>query len=376
MRILLLSHAPVIHTQRWASALAERGHEIRLLTAEAAPGAAFPGKVIGAPFPVSALRYASARGGVARESRAFRPDVTVAHFLPNYGFLAALSGARPLLLVCWGSDLLVNANRSPLHRARARFTLAHADLVHVDARVLAVAAAKLGTPDLRLWVRPWGVDVDSLAPSEPWASRRARAPEVRILWTRALAPLYDPATFVRALGLLRQRGVPFRATIAGEGPLRQSLEALAQDVQVSGAVRFTGWVDAGALRALYREHEIYVSLSRSDSTSQSLLEAMAAGLTPVITDIEGNREWVAHRREGLLVQPGDSEAVACAIAEIARGSVMGNDGAGAQGGDDGAAMAERAREVARRRARFADTVAETEKRLAALAVAGPRTKSP
>lgn len=358
MRILLLAHAPVVHTQRWASALAARGHEVRLLTAKAAPGAAFPGTVVGAPLPIEALRYASAKGAVLREARAFRPDVAVAHFLPNYGFLAALAGLRPLLLVCWGSDLLVNATRTPFHAARARFVLERADRVHVDADVLARAAERLGASCSKIWTRPWGIDVDAFAPREPWTARRARAPEVRLLWTRMLAPLYDPETFLRALGILRSRGVPFRATIAGEGPLRGALEAEARRLQIAGAVRFTGWVGEEALRALHREHEVYVSLSRSDSTSQSLLEAMAAEMVPVVTDIEGNREWITHRESGLLVGERDAEAVACAIAEIARDATP-----------DAAAMAARAREEVVRRARFSDTVAETEALLAALVAA-------
>ncbi|HYJ32171.1 MAG TPA: glycosyltransferase family 4 protein [Candidatus Binatia bacterium] len=356
MRILLLAHAPVVHTQRWASALAARGHEVRLLTAKAAPGAAFPGAVVGAPLPIGALRYASAKGAVLREARAFRPDVAVAHFLPNYGFLAALAGLRPLLLVAWGSDLLVNATRTPFHAARARFVLARADRVHVDADMLARAAVRLGAPEGRVWTRPWGVDVDALAPRETWAARRARAPELRLLWTRTLSPLYDPVTFVQALGILRARGVAFRATIAGEGPLRGTLEAEARRLEIAAAVRFTGWVGEEALRALLREHEVYVSLSRSDSTSQSLLEAMAAEILPVVTDIEGNREWITHRTTGLLVGERDAEAVACALAEIARDTAPA-----------AAAMAARAREEVARRARFADTVAETEALLAAMA---------
>src|SRR5258705_11430081 len=156
MRLLLLAHAPVVHTQVWARALGARGHEIRLLTLDAAPGAPHPGRAVGIGAPITALRVASAVGAVRREIRDFRPDVTIAHFLPDYGFLAALAGARPLFLVCWGSDLLINATRSPLHRARARDTLSRADAVHVDAAVPAAAAGRLGAPAGRGGDRPWG----------------------------------------------------------------------------------------------------------------------------------------------------------------------------------------------------------------------------
>ena len=368
VRILVLAHAPSVHTALWTRALQSRGHEILLLSAHA-PGAGadgnavhgpVPTRVVGTASPIRALRYASARGAVRAEASRFRPDVTVAHFLPNYGFLAALAGVRPWMLVAWGSDLLVNAKRSPLHRARARWTLRRADLVHVDAALLAEAAVALGAPPERVWTRAWGVDVDALAPSLPWSARRARAPELRILWTRQLEPLYDPETFVRALGKLRAMDVPFRATMAGSGPLRAGLERLARREGVLERIRFAGWVDRERLTSLYRAHDAYVSLSRSDSTSQSLLEALAAGLVPVVTDIPGNLEWVRHRREGLLVPQGDPDAVAAALEEIARG------------GPHLDPIASRAAAVALERARFSDTMRETEERLRMLASGSAR----
>lgn len=359
MRILLLAHAPSVHTRRWAAALHARGHSIRLLSAHAGEDDPVPSRTVGWPLPWRALRYMSARGAVRAEARAFRPDVAVAHFLPNYGFLAAIAGVRPLLLACWGSDLLLNATRTPLHRARARYTLRRADLVHVDARVLAESAIRLGAAPARVWMRPWGVDTDGLRPLRPWAERRrAGGPALRILWTRALEPLYDPGTLLRALALLGRLGVPFEATLAGDGPLRPALEEQARSLGIAGRVRFEGMVGEVRLRALLHGHEVYVSLSRSDSTSQSLLEAMAAGLVTVVSDIEGNREWVVHRQGGLLVPTGDAEALAAALSEIA-------------GSPEAAvSMAAEARAAVERRARFADTMDELERRLAALAGPG------
>lgn len=358
MRILVLAHGPSVHTRRWTSALAARGHTLRLLTAHPADDPAVETRVVGRALPWPALRYWSARGAVRAEERAFRPDVTVAHFLPNYGFLAALAGARPLFLSCWGSDLLLNATRSPLHRARARYTLARADLVHVDARVLAEAARRLGAPEERIWTRAWGVDVAGLAPARSWAERRGEAAgPLRILWTRVLSRLYDPETFLRGLAILAGGGVAFEATLAGDGPLRPRMEALARSLGLAERVRFEGWVGETRLRELLAGHAVYVSVSRSDSTSQSLLEAMAAGLLPVVSDIPGNREWVTHRRSGLLTPTGDAEALAAALKEAAAGG----------GAEE---MTSAARATATRRARFEDTVDELVRRLETLASRG------
>jgi glycosyltransferase involved in cell wall biosynthesis len=305
---------------------------------------------------VPALRYLSALPAVREETRAFRPDVTVAHFLPNYGLLAALSGARAWMLACWGSDLLVNAHRSPLHRARARWVLRRAPLVHVDAGVLARAAVALGAPPGRVWTRAWGVDAAALAAPEGAGDG---AGPIRILWTRQLEAVYDPEPFVRALGALKRRGLPFRASMAGDGPMRERVSAWIAEEDLTREVTLEGFVNEERLSALYRQSDVYVSASRSDSTSQSLLEAMAAGLLPIVTDIAGNCEWVTHRREGYLVPVGDKDAIACAIAEASREP-------------ERRAMAARARARVLAQGSFSDTLDQLEEKLRGLAAEGKR----
>jgi len=349
VRLLVLAHAPSIHTRRWVRALRDRGHELRLLTAFPSGSPEVPERVVGRAAPTQALRYLSALSAVRAEVRSYRPDATIAHFLPNYGLLAALSGARAWMVACWGSDLLVNARRTPLHRARARFVLRRAGLIHVDAEVLAEAAVALGAAPERVWTRAWGVDLRALTPGPGNGS----AGPVRILWSRQLEPVYDPEPFVRALGILKRRGVPLRASMAGDGPMRPRVEDWIRDENLADEVTLEGFVSEEKLRALYRASDLYVSVSRSDSTSQSLLEAMASGLLPIVTDIPGNREWVTHRREGYLVPAGDRDAIACGIEEAARDP-------------DRDGMRARARERVRERASFEDTVTMLEEKLRAL----------
>ena len=351
MRILLLAHGPSVHTRRWAKALRGRGHEIRLLTAVPTPSPEVPERVIGIPAPVPAIRYLGAVAAVREAVRTFFPDVVVAHFLPNYGLLAALSGARAWMVACWGSDLLVNARRSPFHRARARWVLGKAPLVHVDAKVLEDAAVSLGAPRERVWTRAWGVDVDAFRPKAPSA---ANGRPIRVLWTRQLEPVYDPEPFVRALGLVKRRGLPLRVTMAGDGPMRGRIERWIRDEDLVGDVTLEGFVSEEKLLELHRASDLYVSASRSDSTSQSLLEAMAAGLFPIVTDIAGNREWVTHRREGYLVPVGDEDALALAIEEAARDP-------------ERPAMAARARAKVVERGSFSETITLLEEKLRALA---------
>ena len=357
MRILFLAHGPSIHTRRWVRALRARGHDLLLLTATPAAEEDQPFRVVGSPWPVKALRYLSALGPVRRAIREFRPDVTVAHFLPNYGLLAALSGTRRWMVACWGSDLLINAHRSPFHRARARYVLRKAPLIHVDAEMLADAAVALGASPSRVWTRAWGVDVAAFSPpADPRRVERGTA-GTRILWARQLEPVYDPEPFIRALGLLKQRAFPFHAVMAGDGPMRADVVRWIGEEGIASDVTLAGFVPEETLRAAARDSDVYVSMSRSDSTSQSLLLAMAAGLFPIVSDIAGNREWVTHRREGYLVPTGDAEALACAIAEFSRDP-------------EARAMRSRGLALVAARGNFADTVRQLEGKLRTLAESG------
>lgn len=297
MKICLLADASSVHTVRWIDSFADRGWQVDLVSLEspAVPiRAAFHHLAPSTPFP--AFNYPLAVPAVQKIFRAIRPDLVNAHFVPNYGFAAALACARPLVVSAWGSDLLVSAEKSFLHRQRARFVLNRADLVTVDAPILARAALQLGTPPPKTLCVPMGVDLERWPFHHPLTRDR-----IQVVSWRRLEPVTNLALLIRAIPAIRARlGGRIRFVVAGEGSQKKSLETLAVRLGVADSVRFPGALTAAALSALIAESDIYVSTARSDSTSVSLLEAMASGLLPVVTDIPGNRDWIDHEVNGLL----------------------------------------------------------------------------
>ena len=101
--------------------------------------------------------------------------------------------------------------------------------------------------------------------------------------------------------------------MAGDGILAEALRENAKEMGLAGIVEFTGELDQPDLAGLLRSADIYVSSSRSDSTSVSLLEAMACGAFPVVTSIPGNLEWITDGRNGLTFPPGDPAALATCL---------------------------------------------------------------
>ena len=305
MRIATLANAAVGHTRRWVEDLRARGHEVGVWSLEPGPAELGVSPLPALPLP-GFLRYPLATPALRRALARFAPDLVDAHFVPNYGLLGALVGRHPLAVTAWGSDLLVAGGRDPLQRARARFVLGRADLVLADAANLARAATTLGAPASRVHEVPWGVDLGRFRPDAN------RDPEL-ILSTRMHEPIYDLDTVIAGVAPLMARRPGTRLVVAGDGSLRSAHERLAARRLPAGRYRFVGMQPAPALAEWLGRAGVYLSAARSDSTSISLLEAMAAGALPVVTDIEGNREWVDEGEGARLFSPGAPGALTAAV---------------------------------------------------------------
>ncbi|MBI5170813.1 MAG: glycosyltransferase [Candidatus Eisenbacteria bacterium] len=305
MKIATLSNASVVHTLRWVEHLRSRGHDVRVWSLERGPESLGARALPEPPLP-GFVRYPLATLPLLRELREFAPEVIDAHYVPNYGLIGALSGFRPLSVAAWGSDLLIAGKRDALQRLRARFVLRRADLVIADSGNLAAAALALGAPKRTLRAIPWGVDRERFAPA---AEREAGL----LLSTRMHESVYDIPALLRGVAPVMARRPDTRLVIAGDGSLLEAHRALAAELLPAGRYEFTGRITPAELARLLSRAEVYLSASLSDSTSLSLLEAMSAGALPVVSDIEGNREWVADGDGARLFPCGDAAAVERAV---------------------------------------------------------------
>jgi glycosyltransferase involved in cell wall biosynthesis len=305
VKIATLGNASAVHTQRWVAHFRSRGHDVRLWSLERGPDAIGAERLPRMPLP-GFLRYPLAVPALARAMDRFAPDLVDAHYVPNYGLMGAMCGRRPLAVTAWGSDLLIAAGRDPLQRMRARHVLTRADVVLADGDNLAEAARAIGAPRDRVVTIPWGID---LARYRPGLEREAGL----LLSTRMHEAVYDIPTLFRGVEPLMRARPDLHLVIAGDGSLRPELHRLAASLLPLERVTFTGRLDDGAMASWLGRAEVFLSASRSDSTSVSLLEAMAAGALPVVSDIEGNRAWVGEGDGARLFPVGDAQGVTRAV---------------------------------------------------------------
>jgi glycosyltransferase involved in cell wall biosynthesis len=125
----------------------------------------------------------------------------------------------------------------------------------------------------------------------------------------------DLETLLRAFKVVQGEIKSAVLLIAGDGPVREKMMVLAQSLGISEAVIFLGW--RHDLPILYRTMDIFLLSSRNEGTPVSVIEAMAAGLPVVATNVGGVPDLVNPGNSGLLVPAGDPVAMADAVFRLA-----------------------------------------------------------
>ncbi len=130
--------------------------------------------------------------------------------------------------------------------------------------------------------------------------------------TMRLEPEKNHAELFHAIRILLDRGYELDLTVAGEGPMRPSLERLVEELQLGDRVRMIGFV--GKPWDLLRQCDTFILSSSVEGLSRSVIEAMAAGLVVVSTDVGGIREYGVHGENMIKSAGTDRNQLAAALA--------------------------------------------------------------
>jgi glycosyltransferase involved in cell wall biosynthesis len=277
--------------------------------------------VRGGMFLLAPLVAAALRGTVGGLLRERRYDVVHAHWIvPNAALVAGVARAHrvPLVASAHGSDVFVAERLAPA-RWLASAALGDAGAVTACSADLTARAVALGAPAARTRTVPYG------APDVP------RPAEQAVAAMRARLGAGDRETLVLGLGRLvekkgfshlveaARRAPGVRVAIAGEGDLRGALEAQIGDAPV----RLAGPLDRSEVAAALHAADVVAVPSvvdragNVDGLPNVLLEAMAAGRAVVASRVAGIPDVVTDGADGLLVPPGDADALAGALGRLA-----------------------------------------------------------
>jgi colanic acid/amylovoran biosynthesis glycosyltransferase len=224
----------------------------------------------------------------------------IAHIHIHHGYFSSWAGmvaARILgatfSLTLHGSDLLVRADYLDCKLKHCRFCITVSEFNRRYIR------EKYPEPDPRkILVHSLGVDLDF------WTSAQNQAPNssFSIVSVGRLHPVKNHEFLIRACYELKNAGLMFRCTIAGEGKERQRLQNLVSKMCLQNEVEFCGHIGRDRLRNLYSQADAVVLTSHSEGIPQILMEAMAMERVVLAPAITGIPELISDSQTGFLYQ--------------------------------------------------------------------------
>jgi phosphatidyl-myo-inositol alpha-mannosyltransferase len=307
-----------VHVRQLAAELRTRGHRTTILAPGSRPsedaGVRIVGRPVRVPYRGTVAPISFSPGAWRRirsAMRSFDPDLIHAHepLTPSTSMLAVLAAEAPVVATFHAS----------LDRSRL-MELAGPALRQVSGRIdAAVAVSDTAASFVRRVVRvpleivPNGVDVRAF--SDPGRPVEGLPAGPKILWVNRLDPQKGFEIMLRAFEQIASEVGEVHLLVAGDGRDRVLLRSLPGDIR-SRILRL-GTVAHEALPRYHAAADVFVSpATGQESFGIVLVEAMAAGVPVVASDIAGYREVVRDGIDGLLVPPGDPNALAAAIRRV------------------------------------------------------------
>ena len=319
MRILYLSDNVSDHNRRFLFELAASGHEVHFLdiTQQVPAKEWLPTGVQRVELRQSIRRdaepsqFAELQYEFQSLLKQLRPDVVHAGPVHTCGYVAGLSGFHPLVVMSWGSDILVDADRDAERRHATTVALNAADGFFCDCQTVRAAAQRYAAISRERIVQfPWGIKPGSFSPHGSIESKEKlgfASDTFVFISTRSWEPLYDIEVLLRAFHGAYQQNQRLRLLLLGGGSMANRVRSLIAECGLDRVVITPGIVGRKDMPGWFRTANAYLSCAKSDGTSVSLLEAMATGLPALVTDIPSNREWIVEGKNGWLGRGGSSE---------------------------------------------------------------------
>jgi glycosyltransferase involved in cell wall biosynthesis len=311
VKICFLADGHHTNTTSWLSQLA-RGldHEISLLTF-GEPTVTIPGVRVYSigPRARTTFRYVLWVPAVRRLINQINPDLLVAYRVTSYGFMGALTGYRPLVLAAQGQHIAYGGSK--VRAVFARFAIKRASLIHSWGEHMTEALCGLGASPDKILTLPRGIDTSRFSNMAPREYRKGGT--ATLISTRGLNPDYNFEQIFDALSLLKSQGTDFKYVVCGDGPYRPQLERQIAALNLQPHVDLIGRAPHDEVARRLHDADLYISAVISDGVSASLLEAMASGVFPIVTDNKANRLWIEDGVNGFLAPYGDPAAMATLI---------------------------------------------------------------
>lgn len=252
-------------------------------------------------LPGAALRmYSETRAQARRQN----PDWVIGFNPVPWGTLAAWAADRRRTKIC------LSVIGRDYHQVQALWgapflqALRNADAVTVPGESMQLGMIRAGVSEAKVHILPHSVDTDRFCPSE-------EVPTYDLISVGQLIARKRMDTVIDAVRLLRERGHRLRLGILGKGPLEAELRARVELYQLGAQVTFLDYRDD--VERVLQASRAFVLASEWEGVPFALMEAMAVGLVPFVTDVGSITDWVRQGANGHIFRVGDAEDLAAQL---------------------------------------------------------------
>ncbi len=242
--------------------------------------------------------YLSKVRSVKKLLKQINPDFVNAHYISSHGLLIALSSifSKPkytFIASAWGTDVLVFPWKNKLFFLTMKLILSKADWLTSDSEYMSTVIKKIKKRE----VLTFTFGLNKLPKYDD-----AQYNENLYFSNRGLTPNYNIARVLKVFSTIYKQNNKAHLLVSNQGAEKENLVKLCVDLGIEKAVDFVGFLNEKDQIDVYTKACCYFSLPISDSTSVSLLEALAYGCIPILSDIPANKEWVKDGVNGLIIK--------------------------------------------------------------------------
>jgi glycosyltransferase involved in cell wall biosynthesis len=319
MRICYIGDADNIHMQKWVNWFANKGHDVHLITDRPAEINGVKIYAIGNKKRNSFSNFIKKILQTRKLVKKIEPDVLHAHYAFGYGTFGAFANYHPFVLSPWGSDILIEPEKSKMKKFLVKFALKKADLITCDGDNTIEKMIHFGTDPKKIHRIYHGVDPVQFSPTkidEKLKGRLGVSDSPLIISTRNLDLIYGIETLIESVPLVLKKIPNAKFIVAGEIVYDKTVEKdylkkLAKSLGVINSIKFVGPIPHDELPYYLTSSDVYVSTSLSDGgIAMSTLEAMACELAPIVTDVADNKKWIKNGENGFVIPLKDPNALA------------------------------------------------------------------
>lgn len=306
MKKLLLIGSNTIHTFNYLKLVESYFDEILVVTDDVRSGSPYP--TIEFDFSLKIRNFFGTVKKLKNTILEFEPTIIHIHQANSYALYTLMACSKlkvPTVLTAWGSDILVNPQRSFLLKKMVQYNLKNADYFTSDSAFMAEEMKRLVPSVKEILIANFGISVTPTLGIK----------ENIIYSNRMHEKLYRIDKTIIAFGkfLETHKEERWKLVVAATGEETENLKVLVKNLNIVDNVEFVGWVDKENNSLWYSKAKYWISIPESDATAISLLEAMACGCIPIVSDLPANKEWISNGVNGIVVLDVDSNFIDAAL---------------------------------------------------------------